>query len=142
MAASVARHFNLEPVVALLSFSNFGDNDTPESAKVREAVRILNEEHPELHADGEMHADVAILPGECEHSVPDSKVLGQANVLIFPDMQSGNIAYKLVGYLGQREVIGPLLIGLKQPINVVSTQSTVAEIVNMTALSAYEVGRA
>ena len=141
MAASVARHFNLEPVVGMISFSNFGDNDTPESAKVREAVRILNEEHPELQVDGEMHADVAILPGECEKSVPDSKIIGHANVLVFPDMQSGNIAFKLVGYLGQREVIGPLLIGLKQPINVVSTQSTVAEIVNMAALSAYEVSR-
>jgi malate dehydrogenase (oxaloacetate-decarboxylating)(NADP+) len=142
MAAAVARHFNLEPVVGMLSFSNFGDNDRPESRKVREAVRILNEEHPELQVDGEMHADVAILPGECEKSVPDCKVMGQANVLIFPDMQSGNIAYKLVGYLGEREVIGPLLIGLKQPINMVSTKSSVAEIVNMAAISAYEVGRA
>ncbi|MEN8006360.1 MAG: NADP-dependent malic enzyme [Candidatus Krumholzibacteriota bacterium] len=142
MAASVARHFNLEPVVGMLSFSNFGDNDRPESRKVREAVRILNQEHPELVVDGEMHADVAVLPGECEQSVPDCKVMGQANVLVFPDMQSGNIAYKLVGYLGEREVIGPLLVGLKQPINVVSTQSSVAEIVNMAALSAYEVGRA
>ena len=142
MAASVARHFNLDPVVAMLSFSNFGDNDRPESQKVREAVRILNEEHPELNVDGEMHADVAILPGECDKSVPDCKVKGQANVLVFPDLQSGNIAYKLVGYLGEREVIGPLLIGLKQPINMVSTQSTVTEIVNMAAISAYEVGRA
>jgi malate dehydrogenase (oxaloacetate-decarboxylating)(NADP+) len=142
MAASVARHFNLDPVVAMLSFSNFGDNDRPESQKVREAVRILNEEHPELNVDGEMHADVAVLPGECEKSVPDCKVSGQANVLVFPDLQSGNIAYKLVGYLGEREVIGPLLIGLKQPINMVSTQSTVTEIVNMAAISAYEVGRA
>jgi len=142
MASSVARHFNLDPVVAMLSFSNFGDNDRPESRKVREAVRILNEEHPELNVDGEMHADVAVLPGECDKSVPDCKVRGQANVLIFPDMQSGNIAYKLVGYLGEREVIGPLLVGLKQPINMVSTQSTVAEIVNMAAISAYEVGRA
>jgi malate dehydrogenase (oxaloacetate-decarboxylating)(NADP+) len=142
MAAAVARHFNLEPVVGMLSFSNFGDNDRPESRKVREAVRILNEEHPELQVDGEMHADVAILPGECDRSVPDCKVMGQANVLIFPDMQSGNIAYKLVGYLGEREVIGPLLIGLKQPINMVSTKSSVAEIVNMAAISAYEVGRA
>ncbi|MCK9996619.1 MAG: NADP-dependent malic enzyme [Candidatus Krumholzibacteria bacterium] len=142
MAAAVARHFNLDPRVAMLSFSNFGDNDTPESRKVREAVRILNEEHPELNVDGEMHADVAVLSGECQRAVPDCKVMGQANVLIFPDMQSGNIAFKLVGYLGDREVIGPLLIGLKQPINVVSTQSTVAEIVNMAALSAYEVGRA
>jgi len=142
MAASVARHFNLDPVVGMLSFSNFGDNDRPESRKVREAVRILNEEHPELNVDGEMHADVAILPGECDKSVPDCKVKGEANVLIFPDMQSGNIAFKLVGYLGEREVIGPLLIGLKQPINMVSTQSTVTEIVNMAAISAYEVGRA
>ncbi len=142
MAAGVARHFNLDPVVAMLSFSNFGDNDRPESRKVREAVRILNEEHPELNVDGEMHADVAVLAGGCQDSVPDCKVRGQANVLIFPDMQSGNIAYKLVGYLGEREVIGPLLVGLKQPINVVSTQSTVAEIVNMAAISAYEVGRA
>ena len=142
MAASVARHFNLDPVVGMLSFSNFGDNDRPESRKVREAVRILNEEHPELSVDGEMHADVAVLPGECDKSVPDCKVRGQANVLIFPDMQSGNIAFKLVGYLGEREVIGPLLIGLKQPINMVSTQSTVTEIVNMAAISAYEVGRA
>ncbi len=142
MAASVARHFNLDPVVAMLSFSNFGDNDRPESRKVREAVRILNEEHPELNVDGEMHADVAVLPGECDKSVPDCKVRGQANVLVFPDLQSGNIAYKLVGYLGEREVIGPLLVGLKQPINMVSTQSTVAEIVNMAAISAYEVGRA
>ena len=141
MAASVARHFNLDPVVAMLSFSNFGDNDRPESRKVREAVRILNEEHPELNVDGEMHADVAILPGECDKSVPDCKVMGQANVLVFPDLQSGNIAYKLVGYLGEREVIGPLLVGLKQPINMVSTQSTVADIVNMAAISAYEVGR-
>ncbi len=142
MAAAVARHFNLDPRVAMLSFSNFGDNDTPESRKVREAVRILNEEHPELNVDGEMHADVAVIPGECQLAVPDCKVLGQANVLIFPDMQSGNIAFKLVGYLGDREVIGPLLIGLKQPVNVVSTQSTVTEIVNMAAISAYEVGRA
>jgi malate dehydrogenase (oxaloacetate-decarboxylating)(NADP+) len=140
MAAAVARHLNLEPVVGMLSFSNFGDNDRPESAKVREAVRILREEHPELVVDGEMHADVAIMPGECKRSVPDCQVMGRANVLVFPDMQSGNIAYKLVGYLGKREVIGPLLIGLKQPINVVSTQSTVTEIVNMAALSTYEAG--
>jgi len=141
IAASVARHFNLEPVVAMLSFSNFGDNDRPESRKVREAVRLLQQEHPELRVDGEMHGDVAVLPGVCESSVPDCQVRGAANVLVFPDLQSGNIAFKLVGHLGQREVIGPLLYGLKQPINMVSTASTVAEIVNMAAMSAYEVGQ-
>jgi malate dehydrogenase (oxaloacetate-decarboxylating)(NADP+) len=141
MAAAVARHFNLEPVVAMLSFSNFGDNDRPESRKVRDAVRILNEEHPELRADGEMHGDVAVLSGHCEGAVPDCRVSGSANVLVFPDLQSGNIAYKLVGHLGQREVIGPLLYGLKYPINMISSRSSVAEIVNMAALSSYEVGR-
>ncbi len=89
-----------------------------------------------------MQADVAILPGLCQDSVPDCKMLGQANVLVFPDLQSANIAYKLVGKLGSnREVIGPLLYGLKQPINILSTTSTVDKIVSMAALSAYEVDR-
>ena len=141
MAASVARHFNMEPVVGMLSFSNFGDNDRPESRKVREAVRLLHERHPDLQVDGEMQADTAIIPHVCCQAVPDCMVLGAANVLVFPDLQSANIAYKLVGHLGQREVIGPLLYGLKQPINIVYTGSTVEGIVNMAALSAYEVGR-
>jgi malate dehydrogenase (oxaloacetate-decarboxylating)(NADP+) len=141
MASTVARHFNLEPVVAMLSFSNFGNNDRPESRVVRDAVRILNREHPELRVDGEMQGDVAVNASHFGMSVPDCKVMGEANVLVFPDLQSGNIAYKLVGHLGQREVIGPLLFGLKQPINMVSTSSTVAKIVDMAALSSYEVGR-
>ncbi len=138
-ASSVARYFNLEPVVAMLSFSNFGDNNRPESRKVREAVNILRREHPELRVDGEMHGDVALNPLACKLSVPDSPVGGEANVLIFPDLQSGNIAYKLVGALGNCEVIGPLLVGLQRPINLVSIQSTVSEIVNIAALSAYQV---
>jgi malate dehydrogenase (oxaloacetate-decarboxylating)(NADP+) len=141
MASAAARHFNLDPKVAFLSFSNYGDNDRDESRTVREAVRILKREHPELPVEGEMHADVAVVPGRAELVVPDAAVAGNANVLVFPDLQSANIAYKLVGGLGQREVIGPLLYGLKQPINLVCARSTVAEIVNMAALSAYEVGR-
>ena len=141
-AATVARHFNLDPVVGMLSFSNFGDNDRPESSKVREAVRILHQKHPELKVDGEMQADVAILPALCQTSVPDCRVTGMANVLVFPDLQSANIAYKLVGKLGSgREAIGPLLFGLKQPINIVASSSSVDTIVHMAALSAYEVGR-
>ncbi|MCB1181951.1 NADP-dependent malic enzyme [bacterium] len=141
MASTVARHFNIEPIVAMLSFSNFGDNDRPESRKVREAVAILNREHPELRVDGEMQGDIAVIPSMRGLSVPDCKVNGQANVLVFPDLQSANITYKLVGHLGQREVIGPLLYGLKQPINMVSANSSVDKIVNMAALSSYEVGR-
>jgi len=140
-SAQVARHFGLEPVVAMVSYSNFGDNDRPETRKVREAVRILNSEHPELRVDGEMHADVAVRGPQNLKSVPDCQVRGEANVLVFPDLQSANTAYKLVGALGDREVIGPLLYGLKQPINIVSVRSSVSEIVNMAAMSAYEVGR-
>jgi len=138
-AAMVARYFNLDPVVAMLSFSNFGDNDRPQSAKVREAVRILHEEHPELRVDGEMHADVAVTPEACRMSVPESKVQGRANVLVFPDLQSGNIAFKLLNTLGKCEVVGPLLVGLENPVNLISYNSSVNEIVNMAALSAYQV---
>ena len=137
--AAVARYFNLNPVVAMLSFSNFGDNNRPESRKVREAVHILQREHPELRVDGEMHADVAVTPAACRVSVPDCKVEGKANVLVFPDLQSGNIAYKLLKTLGQCETIGPLLVGLEHPVNLVSLQSTVSQIVNIAALSAYQV---
>ncbi len=140
-SAQVARHFGLEPVIAMLSYSNFGDNDRPETRKVREAVQILHREHPQLRVDGEMHADVAVKGPDNLKSVPDCKVRGEANVLVFPDLQSANTSYKLVGNIGQREVIGPLLYGLKHPINIVSVRSTVSEIVNMAALSAYEVGR-
>ncbi len=141
-ASVLARHFNLEPRIAMLAFSNFGDNDHPKARKVREAVAILHAEHPELVVDGEMHGDVAVLPEFARDNFPHSKIQGDANVLICPDLQSGNIAYKLVGYLGERrEVIGPLLFGLKHPINVVSYNSDVREIVNMAALSCYQAGR-
>jgi len=140
-ACTVARHFNLEPVAALLSFSTFGDNNRPESRVVREAVAILKADHPEIVVDGEMRGDAAVVPGLIQQLVPDSQITAGANVLIFPDLQSANIAYKLVGHLEEREVIGPLLHGLKQPINMVSVESTIDEIVNMAALSSYEAGR-
>jgi malate dehydrogenase (oxaloacetate-decarboxylating)(NADP+) len=141
MAVTVARHFNMKPAVGMLSFSNFGDNNRPESLKVREAVRLLKEREPWLAVEGEMQADTAVKPGWCNKALPNSSISDHANVLIFPDLQSANIAYKLVGHLGNNEIIGPLLYGLKQPINMVSTNSTVEKIVNMAALSAYEVGR-
>ena len=128
-------------MVALLSYSNFGDNNTPQAKRVRDAVHLLNRDHPELRADGELHADIAVLGGMSEESVPDCRVRGEANVLIFPDLQSANIAYKLVASLGEYDVLGPLLYGLRHPINIVSVRSTVSEIVNMAAMSAYEVGR-
>ena len=140
-ACKVAPHFEIDPNVAMLSFSTFGDNDRPESRLVRDAVAILRREHPELKVEGEMRADAAVLPGQLTKLVPDCPLTEAANVFVFPDLQSANIAYKLVGHMGNREVIGPLLVGLKQPIHMVSQGSTVDEIVNMAALASYEAGR-
>jgi malate dehydrogenase (oxaloacetate-decarboxylating)(NADP+) len=86
-----------------------------------------------------MHGDVAVLPEWSRANYPQSKVQGNANVLIFPDLQSGNIAYKLITHIGQGEVIGPMLVGIEKPINVVSFDCDVREIVNMAALSASQV---
>ena len=135
-AAEVARHFNMEPRIAMLSFSNFGDNDHAKARKVRQAVEILHREHAGLVVDGEMHGDVALLPDYAKQNFPASQIQGDANVLIFPDLQSGNIAYKLVTHISRGEVIGPLLIGLKYPINIVSFHSDARDIVNMAAISA------
>ncbi len=135
-AAAVARHFGMEPRVAMLSFSNFGDNNHPRAKKVRDAVAILHKQHPGLCVDGEMHGDVAVLPEWSRANYPQSKIQGDANVLVFPDLESGNIAYKLVSHIGKGEVIGPMLVGLEYPINVVSYDGDVREIVNMAALSA------
>lgn len=135
-AAAVARHFGMDPRIAMLSFSNFGDNNHPKAKKVRDAVAILHEKHPGLCVDGEMHGDVAVLPEWSRANYPQSKVQGDANVLVFPDLESGNIAYKLVSHIGKGEVIGPMLVGLEYPINVVSYDCDVREIINMAALSA------
>jgi malate dehydrogenase (oxaloacetate-decarboxylating)(NADP+) len=136
MADQVAKHFGMDPRIAMLSFSNFGDNDHPKARKVRDAVAILHEKYPAMCVDGEMHGDVAVLPSWSKANYPQSKIQGDANVFIFPDLQSGNISYKLITHLGKGEVIGPMIVGLQKPINVVSFDCDVREIVNMAALSA------
>jgi malate dehydrogenase (oxaloacetate-decarboxylating)(NADP+) len=140
-ACRVARQFAIDPNVAMLSFSTFGDNEREEARAAREAVAILHREHPDVRVEGEMRADAAVLPGQLAKLLPDSRLSAAPNVFVFPDLQSANIAYKLVGHMGNREIIGPLLVGLKQPIHMVSLESTVDEIVNMAALASYEAGR-
>lgn len=138
MGSDLAKDVGLKPRVAMLSFSNFGDSRHPAARKVREAVAILHRERPGLVVDGEMHCDVALSASFAAKTYPHSLIQGDANVLIFPNLDSGNIAYKLIAYVGQgRESIGPLLEGMKHPVNVASFNSTPREIANLAAFSCF-----
>jgi len=133
--AETARGFDVEPRVAMLSFSNFGSVRHPLSAKVRRAVEIIHAKAPELIVDGEMQADSALVPRIIEERYPFSVLTGGANVLIFPNLESGNIAYKLIQRLGGAEAIGPILVGLSKPVHVLQRGDEVNDVVNMTAIA-------
>lgn len=138
LGAELASNFGLTPKVALLSYSSFGSSSHPRAKKVREAAAMLTEDRPDLVSDGEMHGDVAVLPAFAEANFPHSRIQGDANVLICPDLDSANISAKLMGYVGQgREVVGPLLEGLAHPVNVVSFNSSAREIANLAAFGCY-----
>jgi malate dehydrogenase (oxaloacetate-decarboxylating)(NADP+) len=136
--AATARRFDIEPRVAMLSFSNFGSTRHPLSDKVRRAVEILHERAPDLLVDGEMQADTAVVPAILEDEYPFSPLQGGANVLVFPNLESGNVAYKLLARLGGAEAIGPILCGLSRPVHVLQRGAEVNDIVNMTALAVAE----
>jgi malate dehydrogenase (oxaloacetate-decarboxylating)(NADP+) len=143
MAALIAKEdFSIEPRVAMLSFSNFGSVKHPYAEKMRRATAIAKRLAPDLVLDGEMAADTALVPEICRTTFPHSRIAGDANVLIFPGLTSGNVAYKLVQHLAGAEVIGPILMGLKRPVNVLNHYSSVSEIVNITAITAVMARRA
>jgi malate dehydrogenase (oxaloacetate-decarboxylating)(NADP+) len=135
LAAEVARDFNFEPRVAMLSFSNFGSTKHPLTEKVRRAAELVKRNHPEIMVDGEMMADTAIVPEIVEKDYPFSTLKNGANVLIFPDLGAANIAYKLMLRIGGAEAIGPILVGLNKPVHVLQRGATVEEIVNMAAIA-------
>ena len=137
-AADTARRFDVEPRVALLSFSNFGSSRHESSDRVRKAVEIIHGRRPELLVDGEMQADTALLPDRMEQTYPFSPLRGGANVLIFPSLDAGNIAYKLLAFLGGAQLIGPILMGLAKPVHVLQRDSSVSDVVNLAALAAVE----
>jgi len=144
MAAEKARRFNQEPRVAMLSFSNFGSTRHPLADKVRRAVNLVRQRAPGLMIDGEMQADTAVVPQIIEETYPFSTLKGGANVLIFPSMEAGNIAYKLLQRIGGAECIGPLLTGLSKPVHVLQRGSEVNDIVHVAAVAvvdAQEVGK-
>ena len=134
-AADTVREFDLIPRVAMLSFSNFGSSRYPESEKVIKAVQLVKMLRPDLIVDGEMQADTAIVPQIIEKIFPFSTLKGDANVLVFPDLNSGNIAYKLMARIGGATVIGPILRGMRRPIHVLLRDATVDDIINMTAIA-------
>ncbi len=138
IAAEVARSLDIEPRVALLSFSNFGSAPHPASSKVRRAREILAERCPDLLADGEMQVDTAIDSDIATEFFPFSRIKGDATVLLFPDLASGNIAYKLLRKLGGAHTVGPILAGMKLPIHVLQKGCEVEEVVSIAALAAID----
>jgi len=133
--SDLARYFDVKPRVAMLSYSNFGSAAGPSPAKVRKAVAIARQKRPDLEIDGEMEVDVAMLDEERE-SFPFSQLTGEANVFVFPDLDAANIGYKLIWRVGRAEVIGPVLLGMQKPVNVLQTNASVEAIVNLAAVTA------
>jgi len=134
------KKFNIQPRIAMLSYSNFGSNDGVVPQKVRQAVKILHEKHKEIVVDGEMQANFAMNPDLLKDNYPFSNLVGApANVLIFPNLESGNIAYKLLQEIGGAEAVGPILLGLNKPVHVLQLGSSVREIVNMITIAVVDV---
>ncbi len=134
LAADFAKHLEIDPRVAFLSFSNFGSTPHPLSDKVREAVKLLKARRPDLSVDGEMQADTAVVPEIVETRYPFSAVK-DANVLVFPSLESANIAYKLLARLGKAKAIGPILLGMGAPMHVLQTGDEVNNIVQIAAVA-------
>lgn len=135
LAAEQAQHFGITPRVAMLSFSNFGSAQHPLTLKVKKATELVKEWAPGLTVDGEIQANVALDPEIVKSQYPFSDLKGDANVFIFPDLQSGNITYKMLAKLGNAVAVGPILMGMKKPIHVLQRADDVSDIVNMAAVA-------
>jgi malate dehydrogenase (oxaloacetate-decarboxylating)(NADP+) len=136
-AADLAKTFDVEPRIAMLSFSNFGSSPHAQSNKVRQATELVKQLRPDLKVDGEMQADVAVVPDLMQRHYPFSQVQ-DANILVFPELSSANTAYKLVSRLGGAEAIGPILVGMGKPIHVLSTGADVRDIINVAILASVD----
>ena len=136
LVAQAVTNLNITPKIALLSYANFGSAEGPESIKMREALQILHAEHPTLTVDGEMQANFAFNNEMLKEQFPFSSLVGhKVNTLIFPNLAAGNIAYKMMQEIGGAEAIGPLLLGMKNPVHILQLGSSVREIINMVVLA-------
>jgi len=140
LSAEVAESFGIEPRVAMLSFSNFGSTRHPLTEKVRRATELVKQRNPALMVDGEMMADTAVVP-ELLAEYPFSTLRQKANILVFPSLEAGNIAYKLMLRIGGAEALGPILMGLSKPVHVLQRGSTVEEIIDVAALAVVDAQR-
>jgi malate dehydrogenase (oxaloacetate-decarboxylating)(NADP+) len=136
LTAKEVRQFNIEPRIAMLSYSNFGSSHTPEAMMVRNALEIIKQKEPELIVDGEIQASLAFNKEVLKDSYPFSPLIdGEVNTLIFPNLSAGNIAYNLLMEVGGFEVIGPVLLGLKKPVHILQLGSSVRQICSMVAMA-------
>jgi malate dehydrogenase (oxaloacetate-decarboxylating)(NADP+) len=136
LTARAVKQFNIRPRIALLSYSNFGSSNTESAIKMRQATEILHEDYPDLLVDGEVQANFAFNPQLLKDNFPFSDLVnGGANTLIFPNLDAGNIAYKLIQTMGAAEAIGPVLLGMDKPVHILQLGSSVREIVNMVTIA-------
>jgi len=137
-AAEAARRFDVEPRIAFLSFSNFGGVRHPLAEKMARAVELVKQRRPNLMVDGEMQADTAVVAEIRERTYPFSTLRGGANVLIFPNLEAGNIAARLLAKIGGAESVGPILMGLSRPVHVLHRDADVNDIVHLAAIASVE----
>jgi malate dehydrogenase (oxaloacetate-decarboxylating)(NADP+) len=136
LAAEQVRNFGMQPKVALLSHSTFGTEDTPTSIKMRKVLSLLEERAPELEVEGEMHGDAALDESIRKAAFPNSRLKGQANLLIMPTLDAANISFNLLKVAaGDNLTVGPILLGAAKPVHILTPTATVRRIVNMTALT-------
>ena len=136
MTANAAKMFGIEPVIAMISFSNFGSSTNDSASKVREAVSYLHENYPDMLIDGELQADFALNPEMLKAKFPFSKLAGKkVNTLIFPNLEAANITYKLLKELNKVDSIGPIMLGMGKPVHIFQLGASVEEMVNMAAIA-------
>ncbi|MCF6269277.1 MAG: phosphotransacetylase [Melioribacteraceae bacterium] len=141
LAADTVKEFDIEPRVAMLSFSDFGSAQHEESKKMRWAAGLVNELRPDIICDGEMQADTAVDSYTLEHEYPFSKLQSRANILIFPNLSAANITYKLMDKLTSTTAIGPIMMGMNKPIHVLQRNASVDDIINMSAIAVVDAGK-
>ena len=135
MAASTVEWLGYDPKVAILSFSNYGSYRGEETLRLAEAVRIARDRWPDLEIDGEMQADIALDTSKRSTRFPFAELEGEANVLVFPNLHAAHIGVRLMDAAANASVVGPIMMGMRSPVNSLQPTATVEDIVNMTAVT-------